>query len=616
MEVNGLQWKFIVRGLFVLCIFLMTGDVKAMDISHVLQPLPQSFIIQDGTLTLGKAVHIVFGESVDVDTENYFIEILEENGIRGCKQDDGAYPTIYLGTSLDLLPENISHKQTVEDLSPQGYEILINNKLQQVSLVGNDQDGLFYAMQTFSQILTKSVGQLPNGEIRDYPIIKKRGVIEGFYGKPWTQKDRLDQFRFYGEQKINTYIYAPKDDPYHREKWRDPYPNVEMQQLQELITAAGKNHVDFVFALSPGLNMVFDGKAGEMDLQLLIDKFELLYNMGVHSFAIYFDDIKNKDGAKQAHVLNEVNKRFVKKHDNIQPLITVPTEYYTSDMVQNNQVKPYTADFAKHLSKDIVVMYTGEGVVCEGISRESLQQVEDIYARKMALWWNYPVSDYLKSKLALGPITGIEDTAGENLQMFIMNPMEHANLSKITLATGADYAWNPRQYNDTKAWKQAIAVQYGKQAKDMETFAYHSSRMENSWAHVGLADAPDVRKHMDTLFKKLQTGQDCSVIINLLQQDFFDMKTASQNLQIQLPSQDKAECLSQLKLFEQLAEADFIALQMLDASCNGQKFLYQKYRADLLSKKKNLPPETVTQISEKVARSFIDEALVYKPITK
>lgn len=616
MEVHRVHWKSIAGGLFVLCIFFMTGDVKAMDTTFSLQPSPQSFIIQDGTLTLGKAVQLVFGKSVDDDTKNCFIEILEKNGIVGCKQADIEYPTIYLGTRLDLLPENISHKQTVEDFPEQGYKILINDKLKQVSLVGNDRDGLFYAMQTFSQILTKSAGKLPNGEIRDYPIIKKRGVIEGFYGKPWTQKDRLDQFRFYGEQKINTYIYAPKDDPYHREKWRDPYPKVEMQQLQELITAAEKNHVDFVFALSPGLNMVFDGKAGDKDLQLLIDKFELLYNMGVHSFAVYFDDIKNKDGAKQAYVLNEVNKRFVKKHDNIEPLITVPTEYYTADMVENNQVKPYTADFAKHLSKDIVVMYTGEGVVCEGILRESLQQVEEIYARKMALWWNYPVSDYLKSKLALGPITGIEDTAGENLQMFIMNPMEHANLSKITLATGADYAWNPKQYDYNKAWQQAIKEQYGKQAESMELFAYHSRRMENSWAHVGLADAPDVRKHMDTLFQKLQTGQDCSFTINLLQQDFFDMKTASENLQTQLPKQDKEECLPQLKLFEQLAEADLIALQMLEANCNEQKFLYQKYRADLLTKKKNLPPETVVQISEKVARSFIDEALAYKLITK
>ncbi|HBI7032028.1 TPA: beta-N-acetylglucosaminidase domain-containing protein [Clostridium perfringens] len=24
--------------------------------------------------------------------------------------------------------------------------------------------------------------------------------------------------KFYGKNKLNTYIYAPKDDPYHREK--------------------------------------------------------------------------------------------------------------------------------------------------------------------------------------------------------------------------------------------------------------------------------------------------------------------------------------------------------------------------------------------------------------
>ena len=249
MEVHRLHLKSIAGGLFVLCIFFMTGDVKAMDSTLVLQPSPQSFIIQEGTLTLGKAVHLAFGKSVDTDMKNHFIEILQQNDIKVSESGAFEYPTIYLGTRLDVLPENMFHSQKEETFPAQGYEILINNKMQKVSLVGNDQDGLFYAMQTFSQLLVESSGKLPNGEIRDYPIIKKRGVIEGFYGKPWTQEDRLEQFRFYGEQKLNTYIYAPKDDPYHREKWREPYPKFEMQQLQELITAAEKNHVDFVFAL-------------------------------------------------------------------------------------------------------------------------------------------------------------------------------------------------------------------------------------------------------------------------------------------------------------------------------------------------------------------------------
>ena len=51
-----------------------------------------------------------------------------------------------------------------------------------------------------------------------------RGVIEGFYGTPWSQQNRLAQLNFYGAHKMNTYVYSPKDDPYLRAQWRDPYP--------------------------------------------------------------------------------------------------------------------------------------------------------------------------------------------------------------------------------------------------------------------------------------------------------------------------------------------------------------------------------------------------------
>ena len=39
--------------------------------------------------------------------------------------------------------------------------------------------------------------------------IPLRGVVEGFYGKPWTQEECLSQFCFYGEKGLNAYIYAP-----------------------------------------------------------------------------------------------------------------------------------------------------------------------------------------------------------------------------------------------------------------------------------------------------------------------------------------------------------------------------------------------------------------------
>ena len=79
---------------------------------------------------------------------------------------------------------------------------------------------------------------MPEVDINDYPTVSARGIIEGFYGTTWTHQDRLDQIKFYGKNKLNTYIYAPKDDPYHREKWRNPYPKSKMQRMQELMNAS------------------------------------------------------------------------------------------------------------------------------------------------------------------------------------------------------------------------------------------------------------------------------------------------------------------------------------------------------------------------------------------
>ena len=64
--------------------------------------------------------------------------------------------------------------------------------------------------------------------ISDAPDPPLRGVIEGFYGTAWTHEFRLALFRFMGKYKLNTYIYAPKDDPKHRAQWRELYTGEEL----------------------------------------------------------------------------------------------------------------------------------------------------------------------------------------------------------------------------------------------------------------------------------------------------------------------------------------------------------------------------------------------------
>ena len=118
--------------------------------------------------------------------------------------------------------------------------------------------------------------------------IPLRGVVEGFYGTPWTFEDRADILDFCRQNNLNSYVYAPKDDPYHRDKWRKPYPADKLDELKKLVAVAKKNNVRFIFAVSPGLDLKYGGKKGDEDFKLLIKKFDAMYNIGVRDFAVFF----------------------------------------------------------------------------------------------------------------------------------------------------------------------------------------------------------------------------------------------------------------------------------------------------------------------------------------
>ena len=294
--------------------------------------------------------------------------------------------------------------------------------------------------------------------------IPLRGVVEGFYGTPWTVEDRADIIDFCRKNNLNSYVYAPKDDPYHRNKWREPYPADKLAELKRLVAVANENDVRFIFAVSPGLDLNYKGDKGDEDFRKLIRKLDTMYQIGVRDFAIFFDDLKDdkgrhhENGKLQAEFLNRVQKNLHDRYKDVAPLIMVPTEYYYEDMVKGDKVKPYTRDLAENLDQRIVVLYTGRGVVCDGITDAELAEVNKIFGREVGIWWNYPVNDYSLTpdgnrnvKLALG---AIEKLPTAKMTAIFFNPMEQVQLSKIALATGAIYANNPATYDDEKACRR------------------------------------------------------------------------------------------------------------------------------------------------------------------
>jgi hypothetical protein len=120
-----------------------------------------------------------------------------------------------------------------------------------VALAGADAAGTFYAAQTLRELIDG--GQLDDVVVRDWPAMPLRGVIEGFYGAPWSTEARLRQLDFYGRTKQNVYVYSPKDDPFLRAQWRDPYPPDRLAVIRRLIDRAAANHVEFTYALSPAV---------------------------------------------------------------------------------------------------------------------------------------------------------------------------------------------------------------------------------------------------------------------------------------------------------------------------------------------------------------------------
>ena len=51
------------------------------------------------------------------------------------------------------------------------------------------------------------------------------GIIEGFYGKPWTWAEREETIAFLAPHGYGFYLYAPKADPYLRRHWRNIVAN-------------------------------------------------------------------------------------------------------------------------------------------------------------------------------------------------------------------------------------------------------------------------------------------------------------------------------------------------------------------------------------------------------
>lgn len=427
----------------------------------VLNPTPQKIEVgNNGKLDLSnglalKDVHKKFASCLDFADVN----------------PGGTKLTIDFGTK-------VSAKNDVRNVSG-AYVLKVDKK--GINIVGYDERGAFYGIQTLRQLIGSPMaaeGKLSYCMVNDYPDLPNRGVVEGFYGTPWSHAVRLSLIDFYGRFKMNSYLYGPKDDPYHScPDWRLPYPEKEAENIKELIEACNRNYVDFVWAIHPGQDI----KWNEEDYKNLVNKFELMYDLGVRHFAIFFDDISGEgtNPLKQTELLNRLTDDFVKAKGDVSPLTVCPTDY--SKLWANPTPKGSLAIYGNTLYPDIKVFWTGD-VVCSDLTPSTLEFINSRIKRPAYYWWNYPVTDYARNYLLQGPVYGLDTSLTSNeVCGVISNPMEHGEASKLALYGVADYAWNVSAYNPVDNWERGLGELMPEVKEAYRTFAIHSCDTETGY---------------------------------------------------------------------------------------------------------------------------------------
>uniref|UniRef100_A0A673X889 Protein O-GlcNAcase n=1 Tax=Salmo trutta TaxID=8032 RepID=A0A673X889_SALTR len=187
----------------------------------------------------------------------------------------------------------------------------------------------------------------------------------GFYGRPWTMEQRKELFRRQQKWGLNTYLYAPKDDYKHRMFWREMYSVEEAEQLMTLISAAKEYGTEFIYAISPGLDITF---SNQKEVSTLKRKLDQVTHFGCKSFALLFDDIDHNmcPADKEvfssfAHAQVSITNEIFQYLGEPETFLFCPTEYCGTFCYPNVAQSPYLHTVGEKLLPGIEVLWTADG---------------------------------------------------------------------------------------------------------------------------------------------------------------------------------------------------------------------------------------------------------------
>ncbi|MCI9093950.1 MAG: hypothetical protein HFF36_09270 [Coprobacillus sp.] len=481
-----------------------TKEYELYPIPHSIRYTGQDFILRDN-------LNVVFGEGIDKETKERLKEVAALKNLNvknGTEIEDTNKTTnvlVGIYNSGDVADEYVKADKSTLFEKLDSYYLSIDNGT--IVILGKDTDAAFYGLTTLYHIFAQMDSRtILNLTIEDYADVKSRGFIEGYYGNPWSTSDRCDLMEWGGYYKLNSYFYAPKDDPKHRTQWNVLYTDDEIKnKIDPLVKAGNDSKCRFVFALHPfphGNSFNFNDY--NASLAALKAKYKQVIDRGARQIALLADDFVNPGGENEKRILNDLTAWLKGEVKREYPDMKTTIPFVPFDYMGNGSSAEFTP-LKQTNPEDVQIVMTG-GRIWGEVTTSFTDTFTRNTGRGPYMWINWPCSDNSHSHLIMGGYKTFlhAGVSPSNIQGIILNPMQQSKPSKVAIFGNAAYSWH--------IWTEAEADQA---YEDSFKYVDHNSAIETG-ASNALKELSKhmINQNMDGRVTKLEESVELKPILN------------------------------------------------------------------------------------------------------
>lgn len=496
-----------------------TMVISAVENEYEIYPTPHEVVYQSGDYIIHSQVNVVYDSTIDEVTKKRLNDVMDikNKSITISDQKQEGVTNIFIGTygSGEYVDKYVNANYDLDKnvFEKFGSHYLISNN-NELCILGTDTDGAFYGITTLKHIFNQMEGStIRNFVIKDYADAETRGFIEGYYGIPWSNENRMSLMQFGGDFKMTSYVFAPKDDPYHKELWRESYPEDKINEIAKMVQVGNESKCRFVWTAHPFMGG-FNSNDVDGEIAALLNKFEQLYDIGVRQFGVLGDDVGSLDRQIVIRMMEAVSTWGKEKGDIYNPVFCPAG--YNHAWQDGDTGKKYSelSDYDIGFPDDVQIFWTGEAV-CQPVEQKTLDHFrnynlpEGANQRRSPLFWlNWPVNDINGGRLMMGKGSLLHTDININdIKGIVTNPMQEAQASKVALFAVADYAWNVKAFDDDQSWLDSFKYIDADASEELHTLAKHMSNPEPNGHGLVLKESEELQPLINEFKTKLNNSE-------------------------------------------------------------------------------------------------------------